>query len=186
MMKMRWIAAVAASLAAGCAPTMRSAPAPVGAPDAAVYAKVLDLFVGGPIVLIDSLDVVDAGGDVYNSVSRLAGKTLADDLVRRGSVPRVVPASLPTRNAVRIIQGRDVSSRSPDDLEPLWREFSERHPGAVGYFQVSAVGYDRDATLAVLYVSHRCGMLCGQGLIVTLARAGSGWKVLDYPILWEA
>ncbi|HEX8429823.1 MAG TPA: hypothetical protein VF625_01005 [Longimicrobium sp.] len=185
-MKMRWIGVVAASLTAGCAPTMRSAPAPVEATDAAVYATVLDLFAGGPIVLVDSLDVVDAGGDVYGAVSRVAGKTLADDLVRRGSDSRVVPASLPTRNAVRIIRGRDVASRSPDDLEALWREFSERHPGAAGYFQVSAVGYDRDATRAVLYVGHRCGMLCMQGYIMTLAREGNGWKVLDYPILWEA
>ncbi|HYW09619.1 MAG TPA: hypothetical protein VE913_21835 [Longimicrobium sp.] len=190
MMKMRWIGVVLVSLAAGCAPLMRSAPAPTEAMDAAVYATVLDLLPGSPILLVDSLFVVSAGSYQYEKISQHAGKALADDLLRRGSDPRTVPAPLPTRNAVRVVQrrelGREFRRGNPEALEAVWRSFNDRYPNSDGYFQVSAVGYDRDGTRAVLYLGHWCGMLCGEGRIVTLARVGTGWKVLESPIISES
>jgi hypothetical protein len=184
MMKMRWIAAVAASLAAGCAPAVRSAPPPAEAPDAAVYAAALDSLAGGkPIVLLDSLVVTTEGGRMYDDLRQTAGAEIAADLLRRGGAPRAVPAPLPTRSAVRFVQRRELPSGT-GDLEAEWRAFNARHPGSSGYFQVSAVGYDRGGTRAVLYVGHSCGSLCGTGSIVTLARAGNGWRIVESRMLW--
>lgn len=183
-MKMRWIAVMAASLAAGCAPATRSAPAPAEVPDAAVYAAALDSLAGGkPIILLDSLAVVAEGGRMYQDLRQTAGAEIAADLLRRGGAPRAVPAPLPTRSAVRLVGRREVPSGT-GDLEAEWRAFNARHPGSSGFFQVSAVGYDRGGTRAVLYVGRSCGTLCGTGSIVTLARAGNRWRIVESRILW--
>jgi hypothetical protein len=46
---------------------------------------------------------------------------------------------------------------------PGWSGFYIRYPDSGGIIQLSAVGFNRERTKAVLYVGHSCGWLCGGG-----------------------
>src|SRR2546423_35512 len=44
-----------------------------------------------------------------------------------------------------------------------WKGFYEKYPDSGGYNEVSAVGFNKDKTVAIVYVAHSCGGLCGGG-----------------------
>ena len=50
---------------------------------------------------------------------------------------------------------------------------------------ISPVGYDRDSTHAVIYYQVHCGMRCGHGALLFLARRrGYAWTVFASELLW--
>jgi len=57
-----------------------------------------------------------------------------------------------------------------------WDKFYERYPGSPGWIEFSAVGFNQDKTLAVLYVAHHCGLTCGGGGIRTLLKKDGKWQ----------
>jgi hypothetical protein len=57
-----------------------------------------------------------------------------------------------------------------------WKGFERRYPNSGGYIQVSAVGFSRDRTKAVVYVGHHCGGLCGGGRMFFLERDNGAWR----------
>jgi len=44
-----------------------------------------------------------------------------------------------------------------------WTDFSARYPNARGFLSVSAVGFDKAHQVAIVYMAHSCGLLCGGG-----------------------
>jgi hypothetical protein len=50
-------------------------------------------------------------------------------------------------------------------------------PNVSGVLQLSRVGFNRRKTLALLYYSYRCGVLCGQSGWVALHKVGSSWQI---------
>jgi hypothetical protein len=50
-------------------------------------------------------------------------------------------------------------------------------PSVSGVLQLSRVGFNRRKTLALLYYSYRCGVLCGQSGWVVLHKAGGSWQI---------
>ena len=63
-----------------------------------------------------------------------------------------------------------------------WQEFHRRYPGAAGYVEFSAVGFNADKTVAVVYIGQHCGNLCGSGQIFVMQLSKRGkWQ----PMEWE-
>ena len=56
-----------------------------------------------------------------------------------------------------------------------WKTFFATYPKARGFLQVSAVGFDKTHTHALVYMAHTCGGLCGEGGYHFLERADFGW-----------
>jgi hypothetical protein len=50
-------------------------------------------------------------------------------------------------------------------------------PKVSGVLQLSRIGFNRRKTLALLYYSYRCGVLCGQSGWVVLHKAGGSWQI---------
>ena len=50
-----------------------------------------------------------------------------------------------------------------------WPAFYEKYPGSNGAIHMSAVGFNADKTLALVYMGYWCGGLCGQG----------GWNLME-------
>jgi hypothetical protein len=59
-----------------------------------------------------------------------------------------------------------------------WEDFNARHPDSGGYFVMSAVGFNRDKTLAVVYTGSSCGGLCGRSSFHLLQKVDGKWKTL--------
>lgn len=61
-----------------------------------------------------------------------------------------------------------------------WSNFKLEHPDSVGWIELSAVGFNHDKTVAVVYVGHHCGGLCGGGRFSVLQKVEGKWKPLPW------
>lgn len=61
-----------------------------------------------------------------------------------------------------------------------WIEYYKKHPGYVNWIELSAVGFNEDKTVAVVYLRHMCGMLCGDGNFHVLQKKEGKWLPLEW------
>lgn len=107
------------------------------------------------------------------------------DLKRRNGSSISLPESLACKGArlhreqeIRRFFDQDSMPAGKAPLDEGWKKLFEAFPGATGWTSVSLPGYSPDGDVAVVYVAHHCGSLCGQGMYVYLRRANDQWKVL--------
>jgi len=62
-----------------------------------------------------------------------------------------------------------------------WEAFTQMYPDSGGIIQFSAVGFNSDKTIAVVYSGHSCGSLCGGGEFSVLQKKGGKWQ----PLAWQ-
>jgi hypothetical protein len=62
-----------------------------------------------------------------------------------------------------------------------WQSFRGLHPDSGGWIELSAVGFNADKTVAVVYKGHHCGMLCGGGDFHVLEKKDGKWS----PLKWK-
>lgn len=61
-----------------------------------------------------------------------------------------------------------------------WPEFYRRYPESGGLIEFSAVGFDVNKIIAVVYMGHSCGPLCGGGTFHVLEKSDGKWKPLEW------
>src|SRR5262245_26825884 len=62
-----------------------------------------------------------------------------------------------------------------------WEKFHKQHPNSGGWIELSAVGFNTDKTMPVVYVGHSCGMLCGGGCFYVHQKKDGKWT----PLKWK-
>jgi len=72
-----------------------------------------------------------------------------------------------------------------DDLKSVfehgdWEKFGKQYPDSGGWIELSAVGFNTDKTVAVVYMGHHCGMLCGGGGFHVLQKKDGKWEPLKW------
>lgn len=111
------------------------------------------------------------------------------DLERRNGSAALLPEGLACKGA-KLVRTQEIQ-RSFDQqsnvankmsLDDAWKNFYKSFPGATGWTSVSLPGYSPDGEIAVVYMAHYCGTLCGGGSYVYLRRVKGKWKVLvEFP-----
>src|SRR5262245_13674610 len=61
-----------------------------------------------------------------------------------------------------------------------WDNFYRHYPDSGGLIHFSAVGFNTDKTVAVVYMSHSCGLRCGHGEYHFLQKIDGKWVPLDW------
>jgi len=61
-----------------------------------------------------------------------------------------------------------------------WEKFGKQYPDSGGWIELSAVGFNTDKTVAVVYMGHHCGMLCGGGGFHVLQKKDGKWEPLKW------
>ena len=61
-----------------------------------------------------------------------------------------------------------------------WIEFYRQYPESGGIVEFSAVGFNVDKTIAVVYIGHLCGALCGRGTYHVMEKRDGKWKELEF------
>ena len=61
-----------------------------------------------------------------------------------------------------------------------WEGFYQRYPDSGGWMELSAVGFNASKTVAVVYMGHHCGPLCGGGGFHVLEKKDGKWVALDW------
>jgi hypothetical protein len=64
--------------------------------------------------------------------------------------------------------------------ERNWKSFYERYPKSGGWIELSAVGFNSEKTVAVVYAGHHCGLLCGGGSFHVLRKKDGKWQPLKW------
>jgi hypothetical protein len=67
---------------------------------------------------------------------------------------------------------------SAADLQGGITRYRQSHPGASGFTSVSAVGFNREKTAALVFMSYHCGPLCGEGELVAFRKTDGKWTKL--------
>jgi hypothetical protein len=62
-----------------------------------------------------------------------------------------------------------------------WENFYKQYPNSGGWIELSAVGFNADKTVAVVYMGHICGGLCGGGRFHVLQKKDGKWA----PLKWK-
>jgi len=57
-----------------------------------------------------------------------------------------------------------------------WKQFHQKYPQSLGYFALSAIGFNSAHTVAVVYSEGHCGGLCGAGGFKYFRRTSKGWQ----------
>jgi len=61
-----------------------------------------------------------------------------------------------------------------------WENFHAYFPESKGFLEFSAVGFNEDKTIAVVYMGHSCGLLCGGGGFHVLEKKEGKWLPLHW------
>lgn len=114
-----------------------------------------------------------------------------EDLKRRNGSAASLPEGLSCQGArlhdqqeIQRFFDRDAVSVSAMPLDAAWKKLYESFPGATGWMSVSLPGYAPSRDIAVVYVAHHCGSLCGEGSYVYLRRTDSRWRVIVRFPIW--
>lgn len=61
-----------------------------------------------------------------------------------------------------------------------WASFYRQYEDSDGLIELSAVGFNSDKTVAVVYMGHSCGALCGGGRFHVLQKKEGKWAPLEW------
>ena len=62
-----------------------------------------------------------------------------------------------------------------NDIRDGWEGFRESFPDSSGYLILSGVGFNSDRTMALVYIEHRCGNMCGASRYYILQKRDGEW-----------
>jgi hypothetical protein len=83
-----------------------------------------------------------------------------------------------------IVSHSDIRKLFPgpeDGPHGVWSRFYAAYPDSGGYHELSAVGFDPSRTKAIVYVSHACGNVCGEGKYQLMEKTPEGWRAVKRP-----
>lgn len=61
-----------------------------------------------------------------------------------------------------------------------WKNFYEKYADVNGIYEIAAVGFNADKTVAVASVNHTCGLACAEGEFYVLEKKAGKWQPLEW------
>jgi hypothetical protein len=99
------------------------------------------------------------------------------DYVRANAKPSLLQPRIKVEVPYRLIVADELRSTIQT---AGWDGFYQRFPDSGGWIELSAVGFNVDKTVAVVYMGHHCGPLCGGGGFHVLEKKDGKWVALDW------
>lgn len=75
-------------------------------------------------------------------------------------------------------------ARQSDPEKDGWEIFYKKYPTSGGIITLSRVGFNKEKSQALMFVSHGCGSLCGEGNYILLIKKDNVWKVEQKLMMW--
>jgi len=94
------------------------------------------------------------------------------EYVRLNEKPWLLQRSLSIEKPYELV-GSDEFKKSA--FKGDWENFYKRRPNSGGWIGLSAVGFNADRTVAVAFMTHACGSLCGGGDFYVLQKKDGKW-----------
>lgn len=97
----------------------------------------------------------------------------AQDYLVENKTPRTLVRSFELKDPYVLLPLKEWESLfQKSDWRPFWKRYGERS----GYSRLSAVGFDRSRTKAILYRDFACGHECGEGGYKLFTKFGGRWR----------
>lgn len=177
-------------LLSACAHTQRVSASDVRSADVDVYRAVLDSIAsrepGRPptqLVVTDSTFTVQPQDLELDKMPGVDSASIADFAQRNNESHSLrYLASLNTSVPIVLVSRKTLASFRGNGPEAYWSELYRKYPGSSGSIGFSAIGYNADASVAVLVVETGCGSLCGELSNVVVKREGRQWHITVFEI----
>ena len=101
------------------------------------------------------------------------------DYLKQNQKTRLLQKNLQIAKPYEIIGSDELKSIFAQGIEG-WKKFYDQHPDSGGWIELSAVGFNADKTVAVVYMGHHCGGLCGGGHFHVLQKQDDKWVPLEW------
>jgi hypothetical protein len=101
------------------------------------------------------------------------------DYVKANETPWLLQSDFRIEKPYRLIPSGEMDKLARE--KQGWETLLRFYPGSVGWLELSAVGFNEDKTVAVVYVGHHCGALCGGGGFYVLQKKDGKWQ----PLKWK-
>jgi hypothetical protein len=152
----------------------------------AVYSTILTQRFDGKIFLVD--EYTNAGRLLSDSViNNDGGEGLEDETVRdfnvKGLEPRPLAPVLSDIPRIILFTEKEAKIIFKKDQDG-WKRFDQKYPQAKGLISLSAVGFNRNHTQAIVSVGMDCGRLCGEGGIFVLHKKAGRWTITKQLGAW--
>ena len=95
-----------------------------------------------------------------------------DDYVRQNSIKRTLRPLF----AFKLIASEEIENTFRDSSDVDWTRFWNEIDRN-GYAEVSAVGFDKGKTRAIVYSALHCGGTCGKGMHTAWQKRGGRWEL---------
>jgi hypothetical protein len=162
--------------------------------ECAIHGAAIDSIFAGRgarrIVLVDStMDGISRSERVPAFWRELASATGGDSVMiarfeERNAHPVPVCPSIDAGIDVTRVSDAELQSLPGRDAEAYWTAFRAKYPDAIGSVTLSRPGLSADGSRAILEVTHTCGSLCGEGMLILLRRDGERWRVVSKRTTW--
>lgn len=96
------------------------------------------------------------------------------DYTRLNAKPLLLQRRIDIETPYQLIMAEQLNTKS----NAGWEEFGRRYPDSRGWIELSAVGFNNEKTVAVVYMGHHCGPLCGGGGFHVLKKKAGRWVEL--------
>jgi hypothetical protein len=109
---------------------------------------------------------------------QIIGSAIAD-YVRQNKQPWLLQRKIKVEKTYTLLTAKEEKAafqRSPGG----WEGFYQLYPDSGGMIELSAVGFNADKTVAVVYSGHSCGGLCGGGAFHVLQKKAGKWETLSW------
>jgi hypothetical protein len=116
-----------------------------------------------------------ASGACLTAESADKFKDAISDFERANSRPWLLQRQFTIQKPYELVSS-DAIKLSFNEHGADWDGFYKSHPGSGGFLALSAVGFNKDKTLAIVYVGSACGSLCGRWGFHLLEKVGGKWQ----------
>jgi hypothetical protein len=99
------------------------------------------------------------------------------DYVRANAKPSLLQPKIEVEVPYQLIVAEELKSAIQ---KGDWEGFYQSYPDSGGWLELSAVGFNAEKTVAVVYMGHHCGSLCGGGGFHVLEKKDGKWIALDW------
>jgi hypothetical protein len=106
----------------------------------------------------------------------MIGSAIAE-YVELNKKPLVLQRNLSVAIPYELITFKDLKSAIE---QGGWEGFYKKYPDSGGWIELSAVGFNAEKTVAVVYMGHSCGGLCGGGQFHVLQKKEGTWVPLNW------
>jgi len=99
------------------------------------------------------------------------------DFVKLNAKPLLLQRRIDSDTPYELMAAADLRSKMQT---AGWEGFYQLYPNSGGWIELSAVGFNTDKTVAVVYMGHHCGGLCGGGGFHVLEKKDGKWVPLEW------